>query len=356
MTRVSSCAVELLLKVEVCPVLPILMLSQRLNMIRLSPSLQKIVTLSLSMALATLKTRTPTPMKKMASTLAEDVHRHQVMELMLTIPMENTASMDLSMEARAYLAPIANLNPPTKAGAIRGSTAHPLATTLESRAIQASTAHPLAIQLRAIRGSTAHLLTIQQRVIQASTALALATILETHLIAIILATSLIAIILATNLIAIILATSLIAIILATSLIAIILATSLIAIILETNLIVTIPKTHLIVTIPKKHPFTIPSRDRRASIARLLTPAAKEVKVAPKAYKLVDMAIHTLLTLAPEWRLSTPMIQQLDTTLFSVKELCSESIPLRRAIQRSSQALTRRKSPQKTPRCTRTLRI
>ena len=265
----SSCAVELSLKAVVYPVLPILMSSQRLNMIRLSSSLQQMATLSLAIALATLKTHTPTLMKKMGSTLAEDVHRHQVTELMLTIPMENTASMDLSMEARAHLAPTANLNPPTKAGAIRASTAHHLATTLESRTIRASTAHPLAIQsiairastvhplaiqLRAIRESTAHLLTIQPRVIRASTALPLATT------------------------------------------------------------------------PKTHPFAIPSRDRRTSIARLLTPAAKEIKMAPKAYKLVNMAIHTLLTLAPEWRHSTLMTQQLDTTLFSVKELSSESTP------------------------------
>ena len=241
-------------------------------MIRLSPSLQQMVTLSLAIALATLKTHTPTPMKKMGSTLAEDVHKHQVTELMLTIPMENTASMDLSMEARAHLAPTANLNPPTKAGAIRASTVHHLATTLESRTIRASTMHPLAIQSRAIRASTAHLLTIQPRVIRASTALPLATTLETPLID------------------------------------------------------TILETPLIDTTPKTHPFAIPSRDRRTSIARLLTPAAKEIKMAPKAYKLVNMAIHTLLTLAPEWRHSTLMTQQLDTTLFSVKELSSESTP------------------------------
>ena len=265
-------------------------------MIRLSPSLQQMVTLSLAIALATLKTHTPTPMKKMGSTLAEDVHKHQVTELMLTIPMENTSRMDLSMEARAHLAPTANLNPPTKAGAIRASTVHHLATTLESRtirastmhplaiqsrAIQASTVHPLAIQSRAIRASTAHLLTIQPRVIRASTALPLATTLETPLI---------------------------------------------DTILETPLIDTILETPLIDTTPKTHPFAIPSRDRRTSIARLLTPAAKEIKMAPKAYKLVNMAIHTLLTLAPEWRHSTLMTQQLDTTLFSVKELSSESTP------------------------------
>ena len=330
-TRVSSCVVELLLQAEVCPGLPIQMLRKAIIivvMVRLPPI--KPLTLSLAQATARLVTKIiATTIKKMVSTVPVEIEtRQQATELMMTLPMENTANTDLSTEARAHRAPTAHQDPLTKVRVFRATPSLRTPTTVRAlqaatapripaRALPASTELPLPLmEPRTPRANTAHpLQSIEQRSPQASTVHLLPPTEPRALTA-------------------------------------------------RPLPPTEPRVRTASPLPPTEPRALTARplpptEPRALTAHLPPLVAKVTITALKVLrveKLALMAIPTLLIPAPECRHLPNMIQQPDTTQFSEKVLFLENTQLQRAIQRKSPATTRKKSQVPTLRCTETLTI